>query len=1116
MTGRDRVAWALALAGLLGVVVAVALHRQAFPVAQIDFQVRQAGAETIARRFLQSQGFAPEGWLTAIGFRTRPEALNYIERQAGLATLNDLARREVSVWYWQIRYFRPLETEEWQVRVDPTGRLVGFWHRLPEDAPGATLPEETAQRLATRFLQEVWGTPLERYRLVESRAEERPRRRDYTFTWERQDFRVAEATYRLVVGLTGDRLGALDEFLKVPEAWLRAQQAEQNRGTVLAGLGSVLYLALIIAMLGVLVQAARSGEAAWRFGLLLGASVAVIGLLAGLNGLPLVLLDYPTTVDLPGYLVQRLTGIVISQIGLGLLVLLAAVSGRHLARLVGLQPLPDQVLSRRGLASRPLVRSLLLGYALAGASLGYVVLFYFLGLRFFGVWSPVEVPYDDIMSTLVPALYPLTVGVSAALAEEFSFRLFAVPALLILFRRLSLPTGFATAGAVLLPAALWASLHSTYPQQPFYIRAVELTVVGAVDGLVFLRYGIWTTVFAHYIYNATVVGALFLLSGNLYLQGSAVLVMGLPLALLLPALGRWRQGARLWTTADLVARPAPTARVRRIPISRPLTLPPALSQPALWGLTALAIGLAVLTGRLAPPGLTDRLRLGLVPTAVPAQAATWLSQIDPLFSPEGWWTVTTFGAADWETAATYLARQQGLATGLQTLLDELTPFGWRQRYFRPLEKEELALRLHPVTGTVLGYQHSLPESAPGARLPRDQAQALAEQVLARLRGEQEPRQLVEAASEERPARTDYRFVFERSDWRVGEATLRFEIGLLGDRLGTYRVFLKVPEAFERALARRTVVEALLDLLRALVVVALLVAALVLFVRRAQAGRLAYGPAARWTAVLSLAFLLSQLNTLPQRLAGLPTTLSPPALVGLVVAMTLGLLVLVGLSGFVLVALARSLWAEAFPPDRTPPPLAWPGLHRRAVAAGGLTAGLVFTVGHLERWALDALARDGLRITAPETLALLSAWLPGVEALLRLVWQGGLFLAGATVLVLGLRRRLPGWGVFLGLTALALLATLTEVKHPATALLESAFTVGRLAIGYWLVRRVLQDLAWGYAIATGLVLLVPATLFFLRQPALFYQLQGLLGLLVIGGVLGAGLARPTPSRRRSEI
>ncbi len=50
---------------------------------------------------------------------------------------------------------------------------------------------------------------------------------------------------------------------------------------------------------------------------------------------------------------------------------------------------------------------------------------------------------------------------------------------------------------------------------------------------------------------------------------------------------------------------------------------------------------------------------------------------------------------------------------------------WETRYFKPLDQEEVTVSIHPETGAVMGFHHTLPEDRPGATLNDDAARALA-------------------------------------------------------------------------------------------------------------------------------------------------------------------------------------------------------------------------------------------------------------------------------------------------------------------------------------------------------------------------------------------------------
>src|SRR5262249_31180822 len=141
----------------------------------------------------------------------------YLERELGLDQANHLMSSDVSVWYWDARFFKPLQKEEFRVGVDPGGRIAGYQHVLEEAAPGARLEKDVAFARAESFLRSTVQVPLGGYTFLpaEANSSVRPNRTDWGFTWERTGFKAKDAPYRLRVNLAGDRVNGYQEGLQV-------------------------------------------------------------------------------------------------------------------------------------------------------------------------------------------------------------------------------------------------------------------------------------------------------------------------------------------------------------------------------------------------------------------------------------------------------------------------------------------------------------------------------------------------------------------------------------------------------------------------------------------------------------------------------------------------------------------------------------------------------------------------------------------------------------------------------------------------------------------------------------------------------------------------------------
>src|SRR5262249_335383 len=157
-----------------------------------------------------------DGYQSSIVFNVDDTEKTYLEREVGLQEANRMMASNVHVWYWQTRFFRPLQKEEFDVRVDPTGNVVGYTHELEEAGTGARLDRAAAQSIAESFLARTLHTDLSDYdfRDQESNSTDRPNRRDWNFSWEQRGFRAKDAPYRITVSLAGDHVDGYVEYLK--------------------------------------------------------------------------------------------------------------------------------------------------------------------------------------------------------------------------------------------------------------------------------------------------------------------------------------------------------------------------------------------------------------------------------------------------------------------------------------------------------------------------------------------------------------------------------------------------------------------------------------------------------------------------------------------------------------------------------------------------------------------------------------------------------------------------------------------------------------------------------------------------------------------------------------
>ena len=267
---------------IAAVSLAVGVHYfyRAFPEASIDFRVTRDEAKEQATDFITARGFDLADYRHSAIFRYDNDTKTFLERELGLEGATQVIGDPVQLWRWSNRWVRELEKEEFQATVTTSGELVSFSHLIEEEAPGASLEEAEARRLAETFLTGELGRDLAALEFVEVQTQERPNRIDHTFSWKLRDFAVGEAHYRFYVRLQGDQIGGFGEYLKIPEAWKRdfAELRSHNETTGLVA-GTLLILT-ILAMLVSFFVGVRARDIRWKTATIFGAIAAVLTLLA--------------------------------------------------------------------------------------------------------------------------------------------------------------------------------------------------------------------------------------------------------------------------------------------------------------------------------------------------------------------------------------------------------------------------------------------------------------------------------------------------------------------------------------------------------------------------------------------------------------------------------------------------------------------------------------------------------------------------------------------------------------------------------------------------------------------------------------------------------------------
>ena len=662
--------------------------------------------------------------------------------------------------------------------------------------------------------------------------------------------------------IQGDQIGGFGEYLKIPEAWERDYAELRSRNETTGLVAGTLLILTVLAMLVSFFSGVRARDIRWKTAAIFGAIAAVLTLLAQLNNLPLTLFSYDTTDTYGSFLTGQLLNSLFAAAAQGILIFFLTAAAEPLYRRyyanqiqIGGQFTPA------GLRTKRFLLGTILGLAMTPAFLAYQVLFYITAEQF-GAWSPADIPYSEMINTYIPWIMVLLIGFMPAVSEEFISRAFSIP-----FLHKYLKSRWA---AVVIAGLIWGFAHANYPQQPFYIRGIEVGIGGIIVGYIFLRFGILAPLVWHYTIDALYTSLILFRSSNSYFIVSAALSAGLmllPLAVALVLYLRQRRFADPTPLLNKSAAPAaPEAGADEPTAPQPAAPAPTFAYTPL-SKRRMGWAAAVVVASLGLFALDYERPLNFVDVRL-TQAEAKAKAIEHLAATgadaSAYEVVTYYQNQPDAMAIRYILERDSVAVVNRLYQEDLLASLWVTRFFRYGEKEEYRVAVHPEDGSLYSINHLLAEEAEGADLEEAQAQAIAVEHLRSFGLDPERLELKEASSEKLPNRRDHRFVFEavEGDGRnVDELRYRVRVNVAGDEPVSIYRFLKVPEDWQRERQESTTLKTALSGLLIVLIAAVVLHGLWLLVRRVRNEGLAWAPLVKISAVGAAFLLLDFLNGL---------------------------------------------------------------------------------------------------------------------------------------------------------------------------------------------------------------------------------------------------------------
>jgi hypothetical protein len=248
-----------------------------------------------------NNGWQVTAWLSAA---VSGEEMQYLDENLKLPGTIPLADQTQWGYFWQVRFFKPLEAEEYEVDLNGRGKEIDFDTKLLDDAEGAKLSEADARAIAEQYLRkthpEFWPFTFD-----STTRNDKKNRADYTFTFTVPKLKVADADFKLNEGVVGDKISRFTDGWELPDKWKWARAKRTTKDEVCANIRSGATLVLLLLVLWWLFGLLRVGYFPFRPALIFGAVMAILYIPDALNDLVTIFAGYDTTMPMANYLIAE-------------------------------------------------------------------------------------------------------------------------------------------------------------------------------------------------------------------------------------------------------------------------------------------------------------------------------------------------------------------------------------------------------------------------------------------------------------------------------------------------------------------------------------------------------------------------------------------------------------------------------------------------------------------------------------------------------------------------------------------------------------------------------------------------------------------------------------------
>ncbi len=497
-----------------------------WPLAETDLNCSSTKIRSKTDAFLKEKGFDLKGYQVVSYLDVDESALDYLERYFKLSGVQKWIKNGLPLVYYNIIYKKQGEPRYYFLVSHPEKGILSWKRSFEEDDSGKRLKVDVARELILKSL----ASEVDFSNYVEKGVNSRdlPERRDHVFIYEHIFMEKPEIKVRIVISVRGDIIAGVAQSFVIPASEQRFARKKSAPVEFLFASGvGLMSIGALIALIIFIIHLQNKNIKLYRVGVL---ALVIYGLSFINNFLQVsrifrnwdpLWIQWMATFR---YLLYRS----VSEMWIIVILFVFIAAGDALDRKTLLKKGESLWLILKGkIISFEIGRSSAWGFLTGCICGGVMTLSVILLKKYFGSYTSVQPRgfFFYALNSAMPSLSTVLFFLKIAMIEELGYRYFGGLYLYDLTKKKWV--------AILIPAVIYGLGHTTFtflpPAEPFWARALVLTLVGCVWGWAFFKFDALTVIFSHLTADLFIFNWPRLASSNPTLVTYAVITVSIPL-----------------------------------------------------------------------------------------------------------------------------------------------------------------------------------------------------------------------------------------------------------------------------------------------------------------------------------------------------------------------------------------------------------------------------------------------------------------------------------------------------------------------------------------------------------------------------------------------------------